>query len=47
MAQLIVTKGDVDAEYKAFVKRWEDEGGKKWEAAATTIYKAEQAAANN
>ena len=45
MAQLIVTKGDVDAEYKAFVKRWEDEGGKKWEAAATTQYKAEQAAA--
>jgi putative aldouronate transport system substrate-binding protein len=40
-AQLVVTTGDIDAEYTSFMKRWDDEGGKKWEVAATAAYKAE------
>ncbi len=43
-AQLIVTTGDVDAEYAAFVARWEEEGGLEYEAEATAAY-AEQLAA--
>ncbi len=42
-AQLIVTTGDVDAEYAAFVARWEEEGGLDYEAEATAAY-AEQLA---
>ncbi len=43
-AQLIVTTGDVDAEYKEFVTRWEEEGGLEYEAEATVAY-ADQLAA--
>jgi putative aldouronate transport system substrate-binding protein len=40
-AQLIVTKGDVAAEYAEFIKRWDNEGGKVWQTAATRKYKEE------
>ncbi|MDD3335854.1 MAG: extracellular solute-binding protein [Eubacteriales bacterium] len=40
-AQLIVTKGDVEAEYKEFVTRWENEGGLEYEAEATAAYAAQ------
>jgi putative aldouronate transport system substrate-binding protein len=40
-AQLIVTKGNVDAEYAAFVKRWNDEGGLAYEKEATAAYAAQ------
>lgn len=43
-AQLIVTTGDVDAEYAEFVSRWEEEGGLEFEAEATQAY-ADQLAA--
>ena len=43
LAQLIVTTGDVEAEYKAFVERWNEEGGLEWEKEATAAYKAEHA----
>lgn len=45
LAQLIVSTGDIEAEYKAFVERWEEEGGLDWEKEATAAYNAEQAAA--
>ena len=41
LAQLIVTTGDVEAEYNAFVERWNNEGGLEFEAEATAAYKAE------
>lgn len=34
-ANLIVTTGDVQAEYEEFIARWEEEGGLEWEAEAT------------
>ncbi len=40
-AQLIVTTGDVEAEYKEFVARWEEEGGLEYEAEATAAYAAQ------
>jgi putative aldouronate transport system substrate-binding protein len=40
-AQLIVTKGNVETEYAAFMKRWDDAGGKVWEEAAAAMYKTE------
>ena len=43
LAQLIVTTGDVEAEYEALVTRWENEGGLEWEAQATEAYNAEHA----
>ncbi len=43
-AQLIVTTGDVDAEYQAFVSRWDEEGGLEYEAEATEAYAAQMAA---
>lgn len=42
LAQLIVTTGDVRAEYEAFVARWEAEGGLEWEAQATEAYASQQ-----
>ena len=42
LAQLIVTTGDVEAEYNAFVKRWNDEGGLAFEAEATAAWQAQQ-----
>lgn len=41
-AQLIVTTSDVEAEYQAFVERWETEGGLEFEAEATAAYLEEQ-----
>lgn len=38
LAQLIVTTGDLEAEYAAFVARWEEEGGLEYEAEATQAY---------
>ena len=38
LAGLIVTTGDVEAEYKAFVEQWENEGGLEFEAEATAVY---------
>lgn len=38
LAQLIVTTGDVEAEYQEFVARWEEEGGLEFEAEATAAY---------
>ncbi len=43
-AQLIVTKGNVDAEYKTFVQRWEREGGLAYEKEATQAYALQLAA---
>ena len=43
VAQLIVTTGDVEAEYQEFVSRWESEGGLELEAEATETYKAMKA----
>ena len=43
-AQLIVTNGDVEAEYQEFVARWDEEGGLEVEAEATAAYQEEQAA---
>jgi putative aldouronate transport system substrate-binding protein len=40
-ATLIVTDGDVEAEYQAFVERWMDEGGAAWEEEATRVYAEE------
>ena len=42
LAQLIVTTGDVQAEYDAFVARWEAEGGLEWEAGATEAYASQE-----
>lgn len=41
LAQLIVTKGDVEQEYAEFVARWENEGGLEWEKEATAAYAAQ------
>lgn len=38
LAQLIVTTGDVEAEYAEFVAKWENEGGLAWEEQATELY---------
>ncbi len=40
-AQLIVTDGDVEAEWAEYVQRWEEEGGTEYEAEATAAW-AEQ-----
>lgn len=42
-AELIVTQGDVEAEYAAFVERWNNEGGLEYEAEATAAYAAQLA----
>jgi len=42
-AQLIVTKGNLEAEYAAFVERWNEEGGLEYEKEATAAYKAQLA----
>ena len=42
LAQLIVTKGDVEQEYADFVARWENEGGREWEEQATAAYAAQK-----
>lgn len=41
-AGLIVTKGDVQAEYDAFIQRWENEGGLIWEEEATAAYQEQK-----
>lgn len=41
LANLIVTTGDVKAEYESYIQRWMDEGGEVWEQQATEIYKKE------
>lgn len=38
-AQLIVTRGDLEAEYEEFVNRWDNEGGLMYEKEATQAYK--------
>ncbi|AEV29399.1 ABC-type sugar transport system, periplasmic component [Sphaerochaeta pleomorpha str. Grapes] len=43
-AQLIVTKGNLEAEYKGFVERWNNEGGLEFEKEATAAYAAQLAA---
>lgn len=40
-AELIMTKGDLEAEYAAFVERWNNEGGLEYEAEATAAYAAQ------
>jgi putative aldouronate transport system substrate-binding protein len=40
-AQLIVTTGDVEAEYQEFIARWESEGGLEFEAEASRVYAEE------
>ncbi|MGI5877492.1 MAG: extracellular solute-binding protein [Christensenellales bacterium] len=40
-ATLIVTKGDVEAEYQGFVERWLAEGGEVWQEEATRVYAEE------
>ena len=37
---LIVSTGDIQAEYEAFVQRWEEEGGLEYEAEATEYWAA-------
>jgi putative aldouronate transport system substrate-binding protein len=41
LANLIVTTGDVKAEYESYIARWMAEGGEVWEQQATEIYKKE------
>ena len=41
-ARLIVTTGNLEAEYRDFVRRWENEGGLEWEREATRIYRSQQ-----
>lgn len=43
-AQLIVSTGDIEKEYQAFVERWNNEGGLAYEKEATATYKAQLAA---
>lgn len=40
--QLISTKGDIEKEYQAAVKRWETEGGLDWEKEATAAFKSQK-----
>lgn len=42
LATLIVTDGDVETEYAAFVERWDSEGGLEWQEQATEAYAAQQ-----
>ena len=42
LARLIVTTGNVQSEYQAFVRRWETEGGLEWERGATAAYRSQQ-----
>jgi len=42
-AQLIVSKGNIESEYAAFVKRWNEEGGLEFEKEATAAYKTQLA----
>ena len=39
LANLIATKGDVEAEYAEFIAQWEEEGGLEFEEEATEIMK--------
>jgi len=39
LSQLIVTKGDVEKEYRQFVERWLNEGGREFQEEATRLYK--------
>ncbi|MDW7657011.1 MAG: extracellular solute-binding protein [Bacillota bacterium] len=41
LANLVVSTGDIEAEYAAYVQRWLNEGGETWQQQATAIYKAE------
>ena len=41
-ANLVTTTGDIEAEYKAGVARWESEGGSEWEKQATAAYKSQK-----
>jgi len=41
IASLIVSEGDIEAEYEGFKKRWLAEGGETWQKQATEIYKME------
>ncbi len=43
-AQLIVSKGNLEAEYRIFVERWNNEGGLAYEKEATEAYAAQLAA---
>lgn len=43
-AQLIVTKGNLETEYRNFVERWNHEGGLAYEKEATEAYSAQVAA---
>jgi putative aldouronate transport system substrate-binding protein len=43
LANLIVTTGNLETEYKAYVDRWMKEGGSKWEEQATVIWNKEHA----
>ncbi|HWR11562.1 MAG TPA: extracellular solute-binding protein [Rectinemataceae bacterium] len=40
-AQLIVSKGNIETEYAAFVKRWNEEGGLEFEKEATAVWAAQ------
>jgi len=42
LARLIVTTGNVEAEYRTFVTRWENEGGLQWERGATAAYNSQR-----
>jgi putative aldouronate transport system substrate-binding protein len=41
MANLIVSTGNIENEYAAYVQRWLNEGGQIWQEQATEIYKRE------
>ena len=41
LANLVVTTGNVEEEYAAYVQRWLNEGGETWQQQATEIYKME------
>ena len=41
LCNLIVSKGDIEAEYQKYVQQWLDQGGKTWQEQATAIYKSE------
>jgi putative aldouronate transport system substrate-binding protein len=40
-ARLIFTTGNLEAEYAAFVKRWNEEGGLEFEKEATAVFQSE------
>jgi putative aldouronate transport system substrate-binding protein len=41
LANLVITTGNVEAEYEAYVQRWLNEGGEVWQQQATEIYERE------